>query len=457
MIEDLRLAEPTTNNETAILKSSKSCIVSCLSQCESLHRNKSLESIPRIDSNASFNCRFESQQQLKLESSKRTKEILAEQCLQLVSHDGDPFFLADMKNVDSQYRRWEKALPRAEIFYAVKCCPDPELIKRLHSFGCGFDCASKAEIELALSCGASPKNIIYANPCKQVSHIRYARAHGVRLMTFDNSDELHKIKREYPEAEVVLRILTDDSKSRCKLGLKFGAPPAVVPDLLKSCKELGLNLVGLSFHVGSGCQDPQAYKSAINLSRQIFDMASENFGFDLQIIDVGGGFPGVDNSGVKFETVAKVIRTETDRLFPPTVRLLAEPGRYFATTLYTLATQVTSKRTVVTSEDGKLRFMYYLNDGVYGSFNNIMFDHGQPLPKILLRKGSCFEENETHETYDSSLWGPTCDSIDCVVSQVALPELHEGDWLYFENMGAYTRAAASNFNGFAKANVVYIN
>jgi ornithine decarboxylase len=389
---------------------------------------------------------------------KAVKEILAEQVLNIVSHDGDPFFVADMAQVDNQYRRWKKHLPRAEIFYAVKCNPDLELVSRLHSYGCGFDCASKAEIELALGVGASPNSIIFANPCKQVSHIRFARSKGVRLMTFDNTDELLKIKREYPEAELVLRILADDSHSPVKLGLKFGAAPAVVPELLKSCKELGLNLVGLSFHVGSGCQDPLAYKSAMTLSRQIFDMASESFGFELTIMDVGGGFPGADTNGL-FSNVANVIQSEADRLFPSSVRIIAEPGRYFAAPLYTLAVQVTSKRTVHTSPDGKLRFMYYVNDGIYGSFNSVVFDHYTPNPKILLRRGKVVKNDESTvgDKFESSVWGPTCDSIDCVMSKVELPELHEGDWLYFENMGAYTRASASNFNGFVKAGVIYIN
>lgn len=115
----------------------------------------------------------------------------------------------------------------------------------LASLGTGFDCASKAEIQQTLSLGVDPSRLIYANPCKQASFIRYAAQHGVKKMTFDNVEELEKIKRFFPEAELVLRILTDDSKSLCKLGLKFGASLDSTGYLLRTAKELELNVIGI--------------------------------------------------------------------------------------------------------------------------------------------------------------------------------------------------------------------
>lgn len=119
------------------------------------------------------------------------------------------------------------------------------VVKMMASLGLGFDCASKSEIQQVLDLGVEPSRIIYANPCKQASFIRYASQHNVSRMTFDNAEELHKIKRLYPEAELVLRILTDDSKSLCQLGLKFGAPLHTVEHLLQTAKDLGLNVVGV--------------------------------------------------------------------------------------------------------------------------------------------------------------------------------------------------------------------
>jgi ornithine decarboxylase len=119
------------------------------------------------------------------------------------------------------------------------------VVKLLASLGIGFDCASKTEIQQVLDLGVEPTRIIYANPCKQASFVRYAAQQNVAKMTFDNAEELYKIKKHYPDAELVLRILTDDSNSTCQLGLKFGAPLDTVPHLLKTAKQLELNVVGV--------------------------------------------------------------------------------------------------------------------------------------------------------------------------------------------------------------------
>lgn len=128
---------------------------------------------------------------------------------------------------------------------AIKCNPDPLVSRLLASLGCGFDCASKAEIQQVLDLGVEPSRIIYANPCKQASFIRYAEKQNVAKMTFDNAEELYKIKALYPTAQVVLRILTDDSKALCQLGLKFGAPMDRVAPLLQLAKDLELDVIGI--------------------------------------------------------------------------------------------------------------------------------------------------------------------------------------------------------------------
>ena len=97
----------------------------------------------------------------------------------------------------------------------------------------------------------------------------------------------------------------------------------------------------------------------------------------------------------------------------------------------------------------------YINDGVYGAFNCIMFDHQEPQPEVLCLNGS-FHVPSTVATCAASVWGPTCDSIDVVCPVTQLPRsLEVGDWLAFANMGAYTICAASQFNGFQVSNVVY--
>ncbi|KAJ2612905.1 Ornithine decarboxylase [Coemansia sp. RSA 1365] len=373
----------------------------------------------------------------------------------------DAFFVADLGEVYRQYIQWTAHLPRVQPFFAVKCNPDPLVIKLLARLGAGFDCASKSEIMQVLhEEGIGAHNIIYAHPCKPASHLRFAQAVGVSMMTFDNADELVKISQLYPEAKAVLRILTDDSQSLCQLGLKFGAAPGDVPSLLATAQQLGIDVVGVSFHVGSGCQSESAFADAVLRARRVFDQAAQ-FGFRLSLLDVGGGFPGRgDQSGLSFSAVADVLCSALAKHFPVGafghVRIIAEPGRYFVASAFSLAVNVIARRKV--ERDEGWGFRYYVNDGVYGSFNCIMFDHQHPQPRVLMSRGHLVTEHDCQEPlYESSVWGPTCDSIDCIVPSGLLPELQTGDWLVFGGMGAYTICAASRFNGFKISDLVYVD
>ncbi|KAI8087831.1 pyridoxal-dependent decarboxylase [Gilbertella persicaria] len=377
------------------------------------------------------------------------------------------FFVGDLGEVFRQHLRWKALLPRIEPFFAVKSNPDPMVVKLLASLGCGFDCASKQEIQQVLDYGVDPSRIIYANPCKQASFIRYAAQQSVCRMTFDNAEELYKIKKLYPDAELVLRILTDDSMSLCQLGLKFGAPLHTVQDLLQTARDLDLNIVGVSFHVGSGCLDENAFGDAVLRARKVFDQA-EQMGYKLSLLDVGGGFPGADvQDGITFEKVAAVLGPVVDRCFDPSIRVIAEPGRYYVASAFTICTNIIGRRTTLPPPPAasnyeeqlvEQKYMYYVNDGMYGSFNCIIFDHQVVRPKVLMRNEEFTYGQEVEEIhYDSSVWGPTCDSIDCLNKSTRLPTLEPGDWLYFENMGAYTICAASQFNGFRKSEVIYTN
>ena len=330
---------------------------------------------------------------------------------------------------------------------AVKCNPDPEVLRLLASLGTGFDCASKGEIETVLGLGVDPSRIIYANPCKTKSHIRFAAAQDVRQMTFDNADELYKIKRFFPNAELFLRILTDDSTSLCRLSDKFGASMDTTRDLLQLARDLGLNVVGVSFHVGSGASDPQSFVKAVRDSRLVFDQASE-IGYDLKTLDVGGGF-----TGHLFESMADALSKALDDHFPSNIRIIGEPGRYYVSSAFTLACNIIARRDFVDPATRETNYMLYLNDGVYGNFNSLIFDHQVAFPRILSKQDAGTRSTEY------SLWGPSCDGIDRITDSCTLHgTLDVGDWLYFEDMGAYTRCCATRFNGFTNGHdVIYIS
>jgi ornithine decarboxylase len=407
----------------------------------------------------------------------------------------DAFFVGDMGDVVRKHKLWTTQLPRVEPFYAVKCNDDTTVLAVLAQLGAGFDCASKGEIQKVLELQVPQSRIIYANPCKQSSHIKFAAANNVEYMTFDNETELHKVKALHPNAKMVVRILPPaNTKCQCQLGMKFGCHPKKVSHLLRVAKELGVDVVGVSFHVGSGCYDAKAYSAAVASACTVFGIA-KNEGFHFNLLDIGGGFPGQKNVKLPFEEICSVLRSALDVYFPENmnVRIIAEPGRFFVASAFTLALNVIARR-VVTKEDNNFEygddsdnnatfassdnssdahnntdktvdsvdtatgsthsdpmFMYYLNDGVYGSFNCILFDHATVHPTLFDE-----ERFQNEPRFTCSLWGPTCDGLDCIVKECRLPELNTGDWIVFNDMGAYTMSAASTFNGMPKPKCYHV-
>lgn len=625
----------------------------------------------------------------------------------------EPFYVCDLGVVVAQYYQWKKHFLRVEPFYAVKCNPDRAIVKTLARLGANFDCASRNEINLVLRVSRELKldkmpEIIFANPCKPRTHIIEAVCNGVRMMTFDNVAEVEKCAKISKKIELILRIITDDSGSQCRLSSKFGAPKVRWRILLAAAKRHGLAVVGVSFHVGSGCRDSSRYDLALQDAKELFKMAERDFGFQMKILDIGGGFPGethslwnpidhidptvkiingemvetvkddqlddvaeledddevIQKEGLEkgfdedaskplmfFQDIADHVSPKIDEIFPVNegVRVIAEPGRYLVAAACTLVASVISVRNnVIGSEGEQLEpisdraaakgldsltrgeereivdsqsnpehsvigtiveelqsysklytsqnlvmqevdtwtdrsdvgmleapepcevrdafreqshtaegvslgivaecleeidrprsmstsnlglsrsrsnsieasknvtgtmddftncvlsiaaageaavsgvviqavadsapyqddFAYYLNDGVYGAFNNLMFDHASVRPRLLRNTPSkshrvveaketqqfCLEDssdddeggNGNNDLYSSTIFGPTCDSIDVISRSVLLPKLLIGDWLYFQNMGAYTCAAASGFNGFTPTKKFYV-
>jgi len=358
------------------------------------------------------------------------------------------FYIINLGAIFNSYTNWIKMLPNVHPYYAVKCNPNPVILDALASLGCNFDCASENEMKMVIEITKDPSRIIFANPCKMSSQIRYARANDVDLMTFDCEEELYKIKLYHPYAKLVLRLAVDDRKSRCKFNKKFGCKLNNVEELLNIVKTLKLDVIGFSFHVGSGCSSADTFYDAIYECRKACDIANK-IGINITVIDIGGGFPGVDRN-IKFEDIAKRINDGITEFFSETetgtgtISFIAEPRRYFAESSHTLVLNVIGKKNIIDDETGEKIIVYYLNDGIYGSFGCIYFDHNNPtvLP---------FNERND-KVHKSRLFGPTCDSIDLISNEIMLPELAVGEWVYVENFGAYTVASSSNFNGF-KTNV----
>ncbi|KAH0976377.1 hypothetical protein GBA52_026096 [Prunus armeniaca] len=351
-----------------------------------------------------------------------------------------PFYIVDLGILVSLMEKWSHCLPNIQPFFAVKCNHEPAFIAALATLGASFDCASKAEIEAVFAHGVSPTRIVYANPCKGEYHLRYAAGVGVDLVTFDSMDEVDKIKRCHPKCSLLLRIAVPNDKSSWRsFGAKFGALPEEVAPLLRHAHKLGLRVVGISFHVGSKASESQVYRRAIAAARAAFDVADELKMPKMHVLDIGGGF----KANQLFDEIAETINVAikdyfSDHQSDSDLTVMAEPGRFFAETAFTMVANVMGKR--VRGEKRE----YWISDGIYGSFNLPAYDKSsmQISPLQIL------SPHQNQVTYSSTVFGPTCDSLDTVVADCKLPELKLNDYLVFHNMGAYTTSAGTNFNGF---------
>lgn len=383
---------------------------------------------------------------IDLPNEEKRKEML----LTLANKYGTPLFIVDHDQIRQNYKEFREQLPFVQAYYAVKAYSDPEIVKTLYDMGASFDVASMPEFMLIYNHikHLSSKEqqdfiwdkIIYANTIKPVETLQLLDPYKP-LVTYDNIDELRKMKEHCPNAGLVLRIRVPNTGSMVELSSKFGADAGEAVDLVQEAFKMGFIVEGLSFHVGSQCNNFENYIQALETASSIFK-ESESRGYKLQILDIGGGFPVKYHAKVKsFKTLAKKLRTEIKRLFPNDIQIIAEPGRFIVATAGTLVAKIIGKAV----RDGKT--CYYLNDGVYHTFSGIVFDHCK-YPLKSFKDG---------DTKICSTFGPTCDAFDTISMTEELPELEIHDLVYAENIGAYSIASSTNFNGFPPAKVIHIN
>jgi len=385
------------------------------------------------------------------------------------------FLVTDLTSVVRQVEQWQKELPMVTPFYAVKCNPDPNILKLLASMGCSFDCATMGEIDLVLNHlgpdysfgprGLAASSIVYANPAKMEHMLEFAIDNGVKMTVFDGEDELYKIASLAGgnQMQLLLRLTTDDRASVCRFSKKFGCPVAEAPHLLSVAKKLGLHVAGVSFHVGSGCGDASAYGTALEHAKKVFDSAIEQGMVPCHILDLGGGFPG-DTGGYggpgmpSFQQLAAAIREGLqtyffeDEKYASTVKVIAEPGRYMVSASTVITTKIYSRK------GGNADYQaLYVDDGVYGSFNTVVYDHAHPIPKRLLTVLD--KDDAPVKEIPSAVFGPTCDGLDqmCSLDSTTLPRCEVGEWLFWDNQGAYTHTASFIFNGYThRPNKCYV-
>ncbi|MBT3211041.1 MAG: type III PLP-dependent enzyme [Planctomycetaceae bacterium] len=370
--------------------------------------------------------------------------------LNLAKTHGTPLFVIDHAELRKNYALFRKHFPRIQTYYAVKVNSDPAVVETFYNLGGSFDVASMQEFHTVyrfIENLPSKKRqdfiwdkIIYANPIKPVETLEELDRYKP-LVTYDNEEEIRKIAKYAPNAGLALRLRVPNTGSMVELSSKFGALPGEAVHLITRAHDYGLIVEGLSFHVGSQCTNPENYIQALHLSAGIFAEAKSR-GFNLQLLDIGGGFPAAYDASVpKIGSLAKKINYELDRLFPKTVEILAEPGRFLVASAGSAVSKIIGK--AVRGD----KLCYYVDDGVYHTYSGIIFDHCTYRMKSF----------KSGPTQLCAVFGPTCDALDTISLAEQLPDLKMGDYLYSNTIGAYSAASSTHFNGFPPATVVHIN
>ena len=359
----------------------------------------------------------------------------------LTARYGSPLFIIDAARVRLQYRRLAAALPGVDLHYALKPLPHSSVVNTLQAEGAFFDLATNGEVELVRRLNVAPERCIHTHPIKRDSDIRTALAYGVSRFVVDNPDELRKFAKYRTRSSLLIRVSFSSPEARCDLSRKFGCDPDSVSGLLRLAAELRIKIDGLSFHVGSQAAGPAMFVAAIARCGELLRMAAQ-MGHAPGILDMGGGFP-VDylQRSMPIEEFCVPIVAALKEL-PPSMRVIAEPGRYIS------APAAISVASVMGRALRGGRWWYYLDDGLYGTYSGQVYDHAAYPVEALVPAG---------KTYPSVLAGPTCDSIDVINEQLELPELDVGDLVIGRAMGAYTWASASEFNFFPRATVLALD
>jgi ornithine decarboxylase len=352
-----------------------------------------------------------------------------------------PCLVVDLDVVRENYNAFARAMPDSRVYYAIKANPAPEILKLLAGLGSSFDCASVAEIDMALAAGATPDRISYGNTIKKERDIAAAFERGIRLFAVDSREEVEKIGRAAPGSKVFCRILVANDGAEWPLSRKFGCAPEMAIDVLEHAHRLGLDACGVSFHVGSQQPNPDAWDVALKASAAIFRTLSER-GIQLRMVNLGGGFPAKYLKKIPLvkqygRAISGALRKHFGNRIPETI---IEPGRGMVGEAGVIKAEVVliSRK----EENDPVRWVY-LDIGKFGGLAETMDEairYPIRTPRDRDAKAPCV------------IAGPTCDSVDVLYEKVPydLPvSLSIGDEVLIEGTGAYTTTySAVAFNGF---------
>jgi ornithine decarboxylase len=364
------------------------------------------------------------------------------------AHTSTPTLVIDFQNIRHTFDRFLHSFPGAEIYYAMKANANQLVNRLVVEKGGGLEIASLAELERALDAGATGEKIICSNPIKNAAFLKRMHEVGVYAVVVDSTFEVEKVARFMPGARVYVRLAVDNTGSVLPLAGKFGVDGATALALFEQARDVGLEPIGLSFHVGSQCLSPVNWVNAIRACGDVWRAATTR-GFRFHFLDLGGGFPAGHYHTPSIPTIEEIGMLVTEAIegyipLVPDLKIVLEPGRGLVGESGRLLTTVEGKAV----RNGET--WIYLDAGV---FNGLMetYEGFPPVVKLLA------EDADIRATMRCTVAGPSCDSCDVVARKIELPELHIGDRLVFYDAGAYVSEYAAAFNGFPVPVVLALN
>jgi ornithine decarboxylase len=406
---------------------------------------------------------------IEVDLMKNVSDVVRSKILSSEQEDREEsFFVCDLGDIVQKYKVWCDSLPRVKPYFDIRCNDDTAVLTILSQLGVGFNCSSKGDIKKVLDLGVDISRIIYSSPCKLSSQIKFAASHGVDLVAFESEAELHKIKSYHPNARLLLKVLPAEV-SAYNQSLSFGCRMNDVATLLLTARQLQLNVVGVSIQTRDASLESSGIGRAVAFAHSVFELAKGK-GFNMSIVDIGDTVGKKSVAELSPSENFSMLQMALDDYFPAEsgVTIIAEVGRFFVQSAFTLVTKVMDRAVVTEDFDGVSMandydqettdpsatlnpdIIYYLNDGVYQSFSGILYDNIAIKPALA----EC-ERFAGAPRHVSCLLGPTHDSLDCILPVCYLPELFVGDWILFRDMGAYVMAGSMELNEMTRPKCHY--
>lgn len=375
-----------------------------------------------------------------------TTEIMSKERWQRVLENSQgretPFQLILSDVIEEKYQELRKALPFANVYYAVKANPAPDVLRLLNRLGSNFDVASVYELRRLQELGISADRMSCGNTIKKFEHIKEFYTAGIRLFVTDSEGDLRNIAMAAPGSKIMVRLMTEGAQTAdWPLSRKFGCSPDLAGDLLILARKLGLQPWGLSFHVGSQQRDITAWDSALSKVSYLFTWLLENEDLKLSCINMGGGFPATYRERTNpVQTYADEIKRYLEEDYGDVLpEIIIEPGRSLVGDSGVLVSEI-----VLISRKSRTALERWVYQDC-GRFGGLMETLGEAIHYPIL----CERNGPLEQVI---LAGPTCDSMDTLYEEYRyeLPlSLAVGDRLYWLSTGAYTSSySAIEFNGF---------